>query len=62
MESVLAVTYNQQLNPTNSIHPVLSYQRLIPKKKQSRRFALQELLKQFLAMSRYITAFSYSLT
>jgi len=28
-------------------------------KKQSQRFALQELLKQFLVMSRYITAFSY---
>ena len=30
-------------------------------KKQSQRFALQELLKQFLAMSRYITAISYQL-
>jgi len=29
-------------------------------KKQSQRFALQELLKQFLVMSRYITAFSYT--
>ena len=30
IESVFAVTYNQQLNPTNSIHPVLSCQRPIP--------------------------------
>ena len=30
-------------------------------KKQSQRFALQELLKQFLAMSRYITAISYQI-
>ena len=29
------------------------------KKKQSQRFALQELLKQFLVMSRYKTAVSY---
>ena len=29
------------------------------KKKQSQRFALQELLKQFLVMSRYTTAVSY---
>ena len=28
---------------------------------QNQRFALQELLKQFLAMSRYITAISYQL-
>ena len=28
-------------------------------KKQSQRFALQELLKQFLVMSRYTTAVSY---
>ena len=28
-------------------------------KKQSQRFALQELLKQFLTMSRYITAIFY---
>ena len=28
-------------------------------KEQNQRFALQELLKQFLAMSRYITAISY---
>ena len=30
-----------------------------PKKEQNQRFALQELLKQFLAMSRYITAIFY---
>ena len=30
-------------------------------KEQNQRFALQELLKQFLAMSRYITAISYQL-
>ena len=35
--------------------------RLIIIKKQSQRFALQELLKQFLAMSRYTTAVSYKL-
>ena len=55
IESVFAVTYNQQLNPTNSIHPVLSCQRPIP------AGALQELLKQFLITSHYITAFSYSI-
>ena len=31
-------------------------------KEQNQRFALQELLKQFLAMSRYITAISYKIT
>jgi molecular chaperone GrpE (heat shock protein) len=30
-------------------------------KEKNQRFALQELLKQFLAMSRYITAISYHL-
>ena len=30
-------------------------------KEQNQRFALQELLKQFLVMSRYITAISYKI-